>query len=136
LTESPTVEYPLILVEGLDVSLYPSIPRLEGQLEGIDVEEGAYRAYDAAGRGLKLEAYGVKRTRRGKWKGIPGGARVTVAEAEPSHVEELRVALARHLKAVGEDVDANSGLGDLVHMCKLHHRYGHTPLRRFSRWRR
>lgn len=47
---------PYVLVEGLDVTLHPSLSELVGYVEAIDVLDGVYEAFDAEGTALKLQA--------------------------------------------------------------------------------
>ena len=45
---------PFLLVEGLDVSLHPSLDALTNWAEAQDVRNGVYEAFDAEGRVVKL----------------------------------------------------------------------------------
>jgi hypothetical protein len=47
---------PFVLVEGLDVSLHPSLDALTDHVEAQDVRNGAYVAFDAERREVKLAA--------------------------------------------------------------------------------
>jgi len=92
------LEYPLVVVEELDVSFYASVDRLEKHLEAIDVSEGIYVAYDAAGRRLALGVTPPKRSR--KILGLtfdttPSPQFVVVEswEADPRHADELETVL-------------------------------------------
>jgi hypothetical protein len=99
------LEYPLVVAEGLDVSFYASVDRLEKHLEAIDVNEGIYVSYDAAGRHLKLGVTPAKKTRKifGLTFGATPGLQFVVvesAEAEPRHATELETLLREYLAAV------------------------------------
>jgi uncharacterized protein YlxW (UPF0749 family) len=47
---------PFVLVDGLDVSLHPSLDALTDHVEAQDVRDGACVAFDAEGREVKLAA--------------------------------------------------------------------------------
>lgn len=47
---------PFVLVEGLDVSLWPSLEALTNTVEAQDVRDGVYEAFDADGRVVRLAA--------------------------------------------------------------------------------
>lgn len=109
------LKFPLFVIEGLDVVLYNSIEALEIHLEGIDVAEGRYKSFDAEGRSLNLEAIGAK---RGRFMVTVGRVHLASAEDRPSHQQELAAYLRDHLNAVGQAVDEELGLNQLVQMCK------------------
>jgi len=54
---------PILVLEGRDVSLHLTLAEAIGGLEGVDVADGAYRLFDAAGRRIVLRAEGVSRER-------------------------------------------------------------------------
>ncbi len=115
------LEFPLFVIEGLDVSSHNSIEALETHLEGIDVAENTYKSFDAAGRLLELEAIGGK---RGSFMVTVGRVHVAGAEDIPTHNEELARSLRAHLNAVGHSVDENTELKDLVRICARRQREG------------
>ena len=47
---------PFIVVEGRDVSMFPSLADLTGWVEATDVRDGIYQAFDAQGRVIELAA--------------------------------------------------------------------------------
>ena len=67
----PPMRPPIIIAEGLDVSFFRSAEAAALALEGPDVVDGIYRAYDADGRPLALAARGGPRR--------PAAARATTA---------------------------------------------------------
>ena len=73
-----------------DLCLFASVRDAESCIEAIDVEAGAWVAYDRDGRLLKLESY---RRQEG-----PRLVRITAAEAEATHATELRRKLKRFAK--------------------------------------
>lgn len=91
------MKMPLIVVDGNDVSLFPSVVALTSKLEPPDVRAGAFAAYDSSGRMLELGT-------------APGRVeRVVIASAdgEPRHEPQMRDALVGGLVAgFGEDADA------------------------------
>lgn len=48
-----SMAFPLVIAEGLDLEFFDSVTSAESKLEGIDVEDGLYVGYDAAGRKLR-----------------------------------------------------------------------------------
>ena len=102
-----TVSYPLFVAEGLDLSLFRSIPEAERGLEGVDVADGIYRGFDAEGRTLKLEARGV---RKGHFTVEIGTVHISLAESRPAHAGELQQLLRDHLEAFGEHVESSAEL--------------------------
>lgn len=112
------LKYPLLVVEGLDLSLYYSIKALEIGLEGVDVEENAYTAFDAEGRLLHLVAIGVK---RGRFGTDVGRVEVKSTEEVPNHQQELAGHLREHLRASGYPVEDDLRLEGLVRLCERVH---------------
>ena len=120
------LEYPLVVAEGLDVSFYASVDRLEKQLEAIDVDEGIYLAFDASGRRLALGVSPRKRTR--KIFGLtfdttpsPQFVVVESAEADPHHGVELETVLREYLAAVEPGAQIQEGsLRELMERASSH----------------
>jgi hypothetical protein len=108
------LKFPLIVAEDLDISLYNSIEALETHLEGIDVAENRYKSFDAEGRLLELKVIGAK---KGLFTVIVGRVQLADAEDIPRHREELAEYLRNHLKAVGQPVDEEIDLSQLVRIC-------------------
>ena len=102
---------PLFVVEGLDISAYRTREKLETDLEGIDVAENRYQAYDAEGRLLTLTAIGGRRSGF-----VVNVGRVTVSgvETTPTHQAELAKALRNHLDAIGRPPAEGLELHQLV----------------------
>jgi hypothetical protein len=104
---------PIILAEGLDVSLHESLDAAARQLEPADVASGEFRAYDAEGRLLSISTDGVT-------------VQVQPFEALPGHREELVTLLKEFLAAVPVDLPESERPEDLVQtsvdagfLCKL-----------------
>ncbi len=89
---------PVLVLEGRDVSLYPSLSDATRSLEGVDVAEGLYRVFDSAGRRIVLRAEGM---RRGRLVVNVGTVHVDRIEESPADVAELRDALIKYLAATG-----------------------------------
>ncbi len=104
-----SVKPPLFAFEGGDVSIFHSVNELESTLEGIDVLNGAYEAFDSEGFRLELEPRG---TRQSMFVIQVGTVRVTGRgeRDEASLAQHLR----RHLRAVYSLEDDSWGLRDLI----------------------
>ena len=97
--------------------IYASAEVAGNDLESVDVEAGEYRAFDGAGRHLRLAGKGP----HGKPRRLPGGltsvdvqpVSVEVAEMVPTHEGELKRLL---LEALGASVKeaARCSLPDLI----------------------
>lgn len=81
------IQVPVIIADGLDVTLYASLHDVEQHLETIGVRRGGYVGYDAAGRLLDIRADDDK-------------VIIVAAEAHPSHAAELEQALRDSLQAL------------------------------------
>jgi hypothetical protein len=106
---------PIVLADGLDVSLYRSTEAVTRHLEPWLVEyEHGHLAYDSEGRELELSI--ERETIPRRWLPDKKTERLIVraAEAEPSHVGELAVLLAAGLTALGEAPPQDSSLSDLL----------------------
>ena len=93
------------------MSFHDSVEALETALEGIDVENGVYKAFDAEGRKLTLKAIGVI---RGTIVSSVGIVKLAAAELVPSHQIELSELLRAYLMAVGYSASEDLGLDRLV----------------------
>jgi|SRR5919198_361169 hypothetical protein len=51
---------PIIVAEGRDVQLFPSVERAENALEAVDVLNGIYEAFDVNARPLTLRVVGAR----------------------------------------------------------------------------
>ena len=111
---------PVIVIDGLDVSLYPTVEAAMLDLEGVDVADGVYRVFDAVGRKITLRAEGV---RRGRWSVDIGTVHLDGADAVPTGVEELQRALLDHLGACGVLLAQRTALAALVRLVEQRHRY-------------
>ncbi len=112
--------YPIVVIEGLEVSLFPSTREAEEYLQGVNVSSGVCVAFDAEGRALKLEATG------GHKSPPPAEAhkvRIFPAESEPEHAEDLKRRLRDYLKACGERLAPDVTLPDLIRRCRSIHLY-------------
>ncbi len=114
------LKFPLIVFDGLDIFIFNSTKELETGLEGIDVQEHCFKAYDADGRALSLKAVGAWR----RWFIINSGqVEIKAAEDEPNHKDELVGYLREYLKAIGQPAD-ELHLSNLIHTCeKAHHKH-------------
>lgn len=119
------ISLPIVVVDnsGVDISIYPSIEDAELHLEPIDVKNGEYRAYDAAGRVLALGV--VKKRIRRSWGLVNMGVEqvlVRQAEEKPTHCEELRAALIAFLDSVGIGVESShpEGIDQLIQTVAQH----------------
>ena len=92
---------PIILAQGLDVSLHESLEDAALQLEPVDVADGEVRAYDAEGRLLSISTDGVT-------------VQLRPLEATPGHRDELVTLLREFLEAVPVDLPPSDRLEDLV----------------------
>lgn len=81
------MKMPLIFDEHGDVSVYWSLKEARASIEGIDVKNNEYVAYDSTGRRLSLEVVGSHTLRIG------------VSEDSVLHVHDLVVALRRYIAA-------------------------------------
>ena len=117
-TDEP-LQPPILVLEGQDVELYPSLAEAIQDLEGVDVADGAYRLFDAAGRRIVLRAEGVK---RGRFLVAIGTVHFERIEASAEGVAELRAALIEFLTTTSGRTD----LGD-ADLPALIAALGHTP---------
>lgn len=111
----PTV--PLLFVDGNDVMAFESVEELASWLEPTDVIAGAFSAYDADGRLLKISVIESEgRSLRGPQHGE--GARVVVklAEAAPQHADILREVLKRFLSSTGrgDSIEGEASIPSLI----------------------
>jgi len=85
------IEAPIIIVGDGQVELFNSTGNVEGDVEAVDAE--LYRAYDSKGRPVRL----IGQYTEGRFLGLgwvnSGAVSATLAGEEPTHAEELRVAL-------------------------------------------
>ncbi|MGC1175935.1 hypothetical protein [Polaromonas sp.] len=105
--------FPIFVFEGNDLSLFDDIHTLTTTLEGVDIEDGMYQAYDSRGRVIGLEAHGVK---RGVFMVEIGTVVVSGISARPS-VEEFEERLRSYLKACGADSRREMSAEELIHAC-------------------
>ena len=107
---------PILVWEPGDLGCYASKSEAESALEAIDVEAGAYIAFDAEGRQLNLSIALEKRRSFGVFTTEIPIVRIESAEEEPTHQSELRNILLQFLEACGADLELLSAtsLSDLV----------------------
>jgi hypothetical protein len=116
---------PYFIVDGDDVCMFGSIAKAERVLEAVDVRDGAYVGYDAEGRQLQFKT--LPRRHVLAFRSRQPEVCIALAEEQPSHNEELRTLLARHLAMLKDKTSdkyssfvpgslANSPLQDLVDM--------------------
>jgi len=99
------IELPIILLEGLDCTLYRSLAEAELDLEPWYVNDRLAEMYDAAGRKVRMSTDGAS-------------VRIQPSEAEPTHQEELRRRLHEVLTAVDKSPADSSTLKDLIELCE------------------
>lgn len=123
------IKTPIILFEGLDVSVYASIEDVVLQVEAIDVINNIYTVYDSEGRLLHFGVENMKKNRENK-KGLcglinniietllPPPQKVVLksTETHPRHKEELRKALVEFLayKGVSQEFLSRASLEELI----------------------
>jgi len=110
-----TVEamFPIFVFDGNDLSLFASFNSLTTSLEGVDVEDGVYAAYDSSGRAVALQASGVS---RGRFT-VEIGRVVVGAVSETPDVAAFGGRLRSYLHACGEGSRREMTLEELVHAC-------------------
>lgn len=99
-----SIKLPIIIVDkrGDDISIHTSIEDAQLDLEAIDVLNKEYRAYDSEGRILALDVVRDKTALLfGLFKTTVDRVNIQVAEEEPQHADELRMALLRFLGRLG-----------------------------------
>lgn len=107
------VAFPIFVFEGNDLSLFDSFESLVAGLEGIDVEDGVYQAYDSHGKEVGLEARGVS---RGRFV-VEIGNVVVGRVAEAPNLEQFESKLLSYLTASGKGPSQNLSFEELVHAC-------------------
>lgn len=105
------IRFPLVVVEGLDVSLFPSIQEAEEYLDGAGAAGKACAAFDAEGRALRIDAAAGQKVR------------VELAETRPGHSDDLRRHLHDYLQACGQPLGPEATLRDLILRCRSMHLY-------------
>jgi putative ubiquitin-RnfH superfamily antitoxin RatB of RatAB toxin-antitoxin module len=81
-----TVEGPVFVVEGGDVTAYRSLGSAENDLEAIDVQNNEFQIYDSAGQVLRP---------------LAPADQVRIEESGTYRPEELRRHLVKYVRAVG-----------------------------------
>ena len=108
-----------VFEEGHDLTIYDSLSQIEVGLEGIDVEDGVYEAYDSKGRAISLTAKGVKK-RKLFWN-IEivdiGETHAKVLEPERAASERFHELLRGYIEARDRGSSADSDLDTLVARC-------------------
>lgn len=114
------ITYPIVVAEGVDVSILSSIEEAVEYLEGMVASGGSCVAFDAEGRALNLEIAEVQDDPRAQ---VGRNLRIVLAEATPTHAEELGRLLRDYLQACGERVGPEATLRDLIRRCRNIHLY-------------
>lgn len=86
------MESPLVLVGGGQLELVRGLQELRAAVEAVDAQ--LYRAYDAKGRHIRLAGKYDEQRLLGLTVVSSGEVTAEVADHEPGHAEELRLALA------------------------------------------
>lgn len=108
------ITYPIVVTEGVDVSILSSIEEAQEYLEDRMASGGSCVAFDAEGRALSLEVAGGQDDIRVQ---VGRSVRIALAEATATHAEELCRLLRDYLQACGERVGPEATLGDLIRRC-------------------
>lgn len=103
--------FPIFVIEGEDIAIFPSLRDLQIQLEPIDIKNNVYISYDAKGRLLKIETDGKHIT-------------VLTTEKKPMHVSDLEISLRKYLIAMKEPM-AKEIACDLPCMVNLSVKYAY-----------
>lgn len=107
------LQSPILVIDGLDVSIYPSIDAAVADLEGIDVADGVYEVFDAAGRRITLRA---KNVRRGRFSVNIGTVHFDHAEDVPTGGAALKSRLLQHLEVRGLGCSRDADLTTIVRL--------------------
>lgn len=105
--------FPIFVFEGNDLSLFADFHSLTTALEGIDVDDDVYQAYDSLGRKLALEARGVIRGRFVVDIGTVHTGAVSQLPSGPEFLNHLRA----YLQACGQNPLSGQSLDELVQAC-------------------
>ncbi len=97
-----------IYVEDAYLEVYETVDSAEGLLEAIDVEDGLFRGFDAQGRLLNIEPY-------------KSMARITLAEQQPTHQQELIELLKAFVKKKDPNFPIEDDLDYLVNNIPYHY---------------
>ena len=100
---------PIFVFEENDLYICRSLRDVENQLEGPDVQDGVYEAYDSVGHPVLLTAQGVK---RGAFTVTPGQVAAKLDLSSPPAVERLTQRLKSSLATA--DLGQDQALPDLV----------------------
>jgi hypothetical protein len=87
-----SLQLPIIVAEGEDISVFESVKSAESYIEAIDVDDGVYQAWDSEGRVLTLTAdppYKALITR---------AVHISVEQPEKLEPEKLEAYLAKVLR--------------------------------------
>jgi hypothetical protein len=102
---------PIIVAEDADVTFHASLEDATASMEGVDVEDGIYKVFDALGRRIEVRAEGVH---RGRLVLDIGTVHVGAVEANPTGAAELREILIQHLRRCGTPASESDDLPALV----------------------
>ena len=102
---------PIFVFEGLDLSIYDSIDSMRRGLEGVDVDDGIYEAFDSVGCLLRLSASGVE---RGTFVLAIGEIGKVAREQTPTAPVRFYTLLWDYLKAIGHTPPTGAPLSALV----------------------
>jgi hypothetical protein len=102
---------PIIVADGADVTFHASLDDATASMEGVDVEDGTYKVFDAIGRRIEVRAGGVH---RGRFVVDIGTVHVGAVEVDPTGAVELRAILTSHLQERRIPVTESDDLAALV----------------------
>lgn len=98
---------PIILADGLDVSMYDSVAEAEWSLEAPDVADGGIVGFDARGQPLQLLVQRREPASRvGRWLGLRWETVVIRAAPRAPEPDALAALLSEYLRAVTRDARA------------------------------
>ena len=108
---------PLVMVDTSngDTLFCNSVKELLSVVEGIDLAEGSYVAYDSTGKAITLEPHGYS---RGRFAIGVGCVRVKDIESEPSHASDLKMHLIRWARGLGREIGTDASLEEAVQACR------------------
>lgn len=111
---------PIIVIDESECpELYPTIEAAMADMEGVDVADGIYRVFDAAGRRITLRAAGV---RRGRWSVDIGTVHFDHAEDVPTGTSDLQKLLSAYLNRHEPICGSDESLSNLLRLVQECHR--------------
>ena len=102
------IKFPIVIEEPGSLYLYNSKEDAEQDLEHYDVDDNVYRGWDASGRLLAISSDNKQ-------------VNISLGEDEPTHKDELKRVLRKHLKEVGKNINGleSKDLDFLLHQAEF-----------------